>query len=351
MTLEEIIIGKIQSDGPLPFCDYMEMCLYYPELGFYMSPNCRIGKAGAFYTSAYLSPAFGAAIGRQLEGMWQAMGGDEFTVVEYGAGTGVLCHDILCYLQNNNAEMYDRLSYGIMEKSPVMRNEAKKLLGERVTWYNSVDEISPFVGCVLSNELVDNFAVHQVVMEDELKEVHVTYNDGFVELLQPVGEEISAYMDELGVILPKGFRTEVNLEATHWIKQVAQTLAAGYMITIDYGHLSDQLYAPSRSKGTLLCYRNHQITEAFYSEIGQQDITSHVNFSALCHWGKKSGLNEHWFTDQCQFLLAMGFNDLLNQSLLQEDNTLVAAKKASVIRHILLVDMGTKFKVFVQKKE
>ncbi|MGK6353241.1 class I SAM-dependent methyltransferase [Parapedobacter sp. DT-150] len=351
MTLEEIIIDKIRTDGAITFREFMEMCLYYPEMGFYMSPDCRIGKDGAFYTSAYLTPAFGAVIGRQLEEMWKALGNEEFTVIEYGAGTGMLCHDILCYLKNNHREMYDRLSYGIIEKSPVMRDTEKKLLTEKVSWYQSVDELPQFQGCVFSNELVDNFAVHQVVMEKELMEVYVSYDRGFKEELRPAGPEVMEYMDELQINLPMGFRTEVNLEAKRWIKEVVHALKQGYVMTIDYGHLSDELYKQSRSRGTLLCYRNHDINESFYDDIGQQDITSHVNFSALRYWGENNGLKAHWFTDQCQFLLAMGFNDFLNQSLSQEKDVLLAAKKASAIRHTLLFDMGTKFKVLVQKKE
>jgi len=351
MTLKEIIIEKIRTGGPITFREFMEMCLYYPELGFYMSPNCSIGKDGSFYTSAYLTSAFGAVIGKQLEEMWNTLGRGEFTVVEYGAGTGILCHDILCYLKNNHGEMYEQLSYSIIEKSPVMRKVEKKLLTEKVSWYHSVGEMPQFRGCIFSNELVDNFAVHQVVMADELMEVYVSYDNGFNELLRPAGPELREYIEELGINLPNGFRTEVNLEAKHWVKEVVHALAQGYVMTIDYGHLSNELYKQSRSNGTLLCYQNHRINESFYEDIGQQDITSHVNFSALRYWGENSGLKEHWFTDQCQFLLAMGFNDFLNQSLSQEKDILLAAKKASMIRHTLLFDMGTKFKVLVQKKE
>ncbi|MEJ7679385.1 MAG: class I SAM-dependent methyltransferase [Segetibacter sp.] len=148
------------------------------------------------------------------------------TIVEYGAGTGVLCHDILDYLRNNK-QFYDQLNYCIIEKSPVMREKQKAHLYEKVSWHNTIQDIPEITGCILSNELLDNFSVYQVVMEDELMEVFVDYKDGFVELLRPAKKALTDYMAELSVVLPKGFRTEINLEATEWIKEIAASLKKG----------------------------------------------------------------------------------------------------------------------------
>jgi SAM-dependent MidA family methyltransferase len=158
-------------------------------------------------------------------------------------------------------------------------------LSEKVSWHDSIRDIPGFSGCILSNELLDNFSVHQAVMEDELMEVFVDYKNGFVEMLQPAKKELSDYLAELNVVLPKGFRTEINLEATEWIREIATFLEEGYVITIDYGNASSELYSKSKRCGTLLCYHNHSINDSAYTDIGEQDITSHVNFSALCHWG------------------------------------------------------------------
>lgn len=349
MSLTDIIIQKIKEEGPISFHDFMEMALYYPELGYYSSSQEKIGKKGDFYTSSSLTHVFGAMIAKQVEEMWTLLGEGPFTIVEYGAGTGLLCHDILDYLKNNQ-KLFDQLSYCIIEKSAELRKSQQRHLPEKVSWFNSVGEIGEINGCILSNELLDNFAVHQVVMEDTLKEVFVDYDKDFVEILKPASTSLIDYFKELGVELPKGYRTEINLEAIKWIEEIALPLKQGFVLTIDYGYPSYEFYRPSRNRGTLLCYNKHQINENPYQDIGQQDITAHVNFSALCHWGFKNGLVCCGLTSQGQFLLSLGFRDHLIRTAEPGKNMFEAARKASVISHTLLMDMGTKFKVLIQKK-
>jgi len=349
MNLPEIIIKKIKENGPICFQEFMEMCLYYPELGYYTSQRNKIGKNGDFYTSAYLTPIFGILIGKQLEEMWNILDNNPFTIVEYGAGTGMLCHDILSYLKHNK-RMYDQLSYCIIEKSPAMREIEKSHLNEKVSWYDSIEEIPAIEGCILSNELIDNFAVHQVKMDKELMELFLTYENEFKEVWKPASAELRKYLKELKVELPQGFRTEINLQAIDWIKEIAARLKRGYVMTIDYGYLSTELYKPYRRQGTLVCYHNHTVNECLYDHIGLQDITSHVNFSALRHWGAKNGLAECGFTDQCHFLLAMGFKELIHEALSHEKDIAAAARKASMLSHTLLLDMGNKFKFLIQEK-
>lgn len=349
MSLTEIIIQKIKEEGPISFHDFMEMALYYPGLGYYSSSLEKIGKKGDFYTSSSLTPVFGAMVAKQIEEMWTILGEKRFTIVEYGAGTGLLCLDILNYLKSNK-ELYDQLSYCIIEKSEELRKTQKNNLPEKVRWYNNIREIGEIRGCVLSNELLDNFAVHQVVMEDILMEVFVDYQNDLIEILKPASNSLTNYFSELGVHLPKGFRTEINIEAIRWIEEIASALKSGFLITIDYGYSSTELYRPSRHCGTLLCYHNHQVNDFPYQNIGQQDITSHVNFTALCHWGFKNGLICGGLISQGQFLLSLGFRDHLIKTAEPGKNMFEAARKASLITHTLLMDMGTKFKVLIQQK-
>ena len=212
MELEDIIIGKIQKEGPVSFHDFMEMCLYYPESGYYTSAQEQVGEAGDFLTSPYFTSLFGQLIARQLEEMWEIMGRNPFTVLEYGAGPGTLCRDILGALKKNEP-LYRDLRYCIIEKSASMQRRERNMLHEKVSWYQGIEEIPDMTGCILSNELIDNFAVHQVVQEGELMEVFVDYQDGFTELLRPASDTLKSYLDQLGVNLPDGFRTEINLEA------------------------------------------------------------------------------------------------------------------------------------------
>lgn len=348
-ALKEIIVRKIKNQGPISFYEFMETALYYPGLGYYTSAGNKIGATGDFYTSAYLTPAFGAMIGRQLEEMWRLLGEKEFTVVEFGAGAGVLCGDILAYAATNQ-RFYEQLNYCIIEKSAVMREREKKYLAGKVSWFSSLEEMGPFDGCVLSNELIDNLSVHQVVMGEKLMEVFVDYEDDFTELLRPAGAELNTYFEELNIGLEKGFRTEVNLEATAWIKEVATWLRKGYVLTIDYGYASPQLYRDSHREGTLVCYNDHNVQGSPYQEVGNQDITAHVNFSALMHWGGKCGLATCGFTNQANFLLGLGFTDYLNLLADPRENRLLQIKKEAMIRRRLLVDMGTRFKVLIQCK-
>lgn len=349
MQLSDIIIQKIKKNGPIAFRDFMEMALYYPHLGYYTSDRNKIGMDGDYYTSSNLTAAFGIMIGRQLEEMWEHLGKGAFTIVEYGAGTGLLCHDILDYLKNNKP-LYDQLTYCIIEKSPIMREKEKTHLQEKVCWYDSIQDIGEIKGCILSNELLDNFSVHQVLMGDELMEVFVDYKNGFSEMLRPASEDLKDYLEQLQVVLPKGSRTEVNLQATEWINEIAGALSKGFVLTIDYGYPSSELYCGSRGRGTLICYYKHSVNEDPYCHIGEQDITSHVNFSALCHWGFKNGLDYCGFTNQSYFLRGLGLLDHLREIEKNEKNSIADNREKALLMQKLLIIMGSKLKVLIQRK-
>jgi SAM-dependent MidA family methyltransferase len=346
MSLSEIIKEKIKHQGPVSFRDFMEMALYYPGLGYYTSPLEKIGKFGDYYTSPNLTPAFGEMIGRQLEEMWRILDWKEFTIVEIGAGMGLLSGDVLTYLKKNE-ELYQRLNYCIIEKSPAMREEQKKLLREKVTWHDSIEELRRIRGCIFSNELVDAFPVHLVVMENELMEVFVGYQNSFIEILKPASDELKNYFDELGVVLPQGYRTEVNLDAIKWIEEIGRSLNKGFVITIDYGYPSSELYQDYRNRGTLMCYYKHTANETPFEHIGEQDITSHVNFSALLHWGSKNGLELCGFTDQPHFLIGLGIEEYLKK--LQENEPENYLKKMLPVK-TLMTEMGDTFKILIQEK-
>jgi SAM-dependent MidA family methyltransferase len=347
LTVTDVIKQKIEQDGPVSFRDFMEMALYYPSLGYYTSAEEKIGRNGDFYTSSDLTPVFGAMLGRQLEEMYHLLGGNEFTIVEYGSGNGLLCRHILAYLKTHT-DLYNKLNYCMIEKSPVMRQLAQERLKEKVSWHDSVHQLPPIKGCVLSNELVDNLAVHQVVMGEELMEVFVDYTTDFVEVLKPASPALKNYLAELRITLPKGFRTEINLDATAWIEEVAGALQQGYVITIDYGYPSWELYNQYRRNGTLVCYKKHKTNCQPYTAIGEQDITAHVNFSALGLWGFKHGLEHCGYREQGGFLSALGFKDYLKMD--REKGNNLSFEREALLSHLLLEDMGSKYKVLIQQK-
>ncbi len=348
MACSELIIQKIKQEGPISFRDFMEMALYCPQAGYYTSDKDKIGKQGDYYTSPYVTPVFGELIARQLEEMWHLLDKKPFTVVECGVGSGILSFDILQHLKSN-IELYEHLDYFIVEKSASQRKKGQTILSEKVSWFKSLGEIDKVDGCVLSNELVDNFSVHVVVMCDELMEVFVDYNDGFSEVLKPASEKLKNYLQQLKISLPKGFRTEINLQATEWIKEVADALGKGFVLTIDYGHPSADLYAAKRSSGTLLCYHKHKINDNPYINVGEQDITTHVNFSALRYWGEKYGLTCCGFTSQDHFLHGVGLVDCLRRKEAGAPHNLANPGTIWQLHH-LLAGMGNKMKVLVQQK-
>ena len=281
------------------------MALYHPQFGYYSAPRPRLGEGGDFYTSAYLTSLFGELLAHQFEEMWQALGRGPFTIVEYGAGSGLLCRDILDRLREN-AALYEKLNYFIIEKSGAMRDRERRLLPGKVEWRESIREIGAVTGCVFSNELVDNFPVHRVQ-------------------------------------LPSGYQAEINLDATRWIQEVGEALAKGWVMTIDYGYSAAVLY--SKRSGTLACYHRHRVHDCPYEYIGEQDITSHVNFSALDHWGRSKGLEVGGYSNQILFLQGLGLAGRVRN---REEKGMEETDRRRL--RTFLMEMGQKFKVLIQHK-
>jgi len=349
ISLDTLVAQQIRQSGPISFRDFMDLALYHPSLGYYTSGADRIGATADYYTSAYLTSFFGSMIGRQLEEMWRLLGQKAFTIVEFGAGTGLMCQDILNYLQHNK-EMYDNLQYCIVEKSHAMRKTEQAHLPEIVRWYDAIGDIGPVTGCILSNELLDNFPVHRVVMDGALMEVYVDYANGFTEVLQPAPDALHAYLDELHVALPERYHAEIGLQATTWITEMADALEKGFVLTIDYGFPAFELYQSARSVGTLACYYRHQVHDNPYVHIGNQDITAHVNFSALCHWGARHGLQYCGYTDQSRFLHALGLVSYIRELEAAGAAAAGNSNEQLCMLQTFLVDMGHKLKVLIQQK-
>jgi SAM-dependent MidA family methyltransferase len=236
------------------------------------------------------------------------------------------------------------------EKLLLQDTKEGALLQEKVSWHDSIHDIQPITGCILSNEVVDNFPVHQVIMEDELMEVFVGYDNEFTELLRPAPKALTNYLEQLNVDLPRGFRTEINLQAIEWIRGIAESLKEGFVLTIDYGYPSSGLYSGGRNSGTLVCYHKHNINYCPYDHIGEQDITTHVNFSALCHWGLSSGLEYCGFTNQSYFMRALGLARHLKKMEERREADPVSERQKAFLIQNLLMEMGSKFKVLIQQK-
>jgi SAM-dependent MidA family methyltransferase len=314
-AVHDTIRARIRREGPISFRDFMEMALYEPALGYYTSPESEIGRTGDYYTSPHLHPLFGAMLGKQIEEMWRLLGGPPaFDVIEMGAGRGHLALDMMEYLDGR--EIHPALSYTIVEKNPAFEARQRELLGEHsrgMRWVSSLSEVSPVRGCLLTNEVLDALPVHLVEMRDGLREVFVTLaKDEFEEaLLSPSTGEIGEYLDEYAGELPEGYRTEVNLDARDWLREVSGVIEEGFLLTIDYGFPARDYYSEERTRGTLLCYHRHQMRENPYRNVGEQDITAHVNFSFLKKEGERLGLRTLGFARQGTYLVSLGIDEMM----------------------------------------
>lgn len=356
--LEQIIRQRIaEAGGAIPFAEYMELCLYQPQHGYYMASRARIGKGGDFFTSTSVHALFGRLIARQLHQMWELLGSGPFIVAEQGAGEGHLALDILDALREEAPDFYRHLTYRLVEISPDNRERQQRLLerhSERLGWCALAD-LAGMEGCFLSNELVDAFPVHLVEKHGgELREVYVTpAGDGFAEELRPLsGPEIAEHLRWLGVEPVEGNRAEVNLEAVRWMGGVGKLLGRGFALTIDYGYPAAELYSPLRRTGTLMCYHRHTSSEDPYRRIGHQDITAHVDFTALQRAGEAEELTPLWFGEQYRFLLALGFVEALIELQARAADEKTAQALRLTLKNLILPEggMGETFKVLVQGK-
>ncbi len=349
--LEQRIIKKIKKEGPITFETFMEMALYEPGLGYYASDRTVIGRTGDFYTSSHLHSAFGAMIGKQLEEMWDVIDRPaDFYIVEIGAGAGYMCKDILDYL---NKKSFSPLAYIIVEPNPFMKEKQVRLLERysyKVKWISSLKELGNIRGCIISNELLDAFPIHLVEMEDKLKEVYVSVvNSLLVEIKGDLSTDvITDYFNEFSIELTMGHRTEVNLRIKDWLWSINESLSEGFVLTIDYGYPAQEYYSEDRKRGTLLCYYRHHINEDPYQNIGEQDITAHINFSSVKKWGEGLGLKTLGFCQQGVFFIALGIDELINE--LYENSPDYLFEVAKIKGLILPGTMGESHKVIVQYK-
>ncbi len=352
-ALRKEIVNLINKRGKITFADFMELALYHPEHGYYTSGKEKIGKKGDYYTSSDVHPVFGELIARQLEQMWRLMGKGWFTVVEMGAGKGRFCYDIINFIKKKFPEFFEEVDYKIVEISQNLierQSSTLKGLEDKVSWESLSEDgfsFEPVIGSFLSNEFVDSLPVHQVVVENNcLKEIYVTIKDDkFCEVIDDLSDlALEDYFAKSKISLKEGQRVEVNLRALDWVKNISRYLKRGFVITIDYGYLAEDLYSEQRHRGTLMCYYEHITSENPYERVGSQDITSHVNFSSLMEAGNRCGLNTTGFTRQSKFLIALGILDEMNK--VQGD-----IGKLLTIKNLFLPGgMGDIFKVLIQHK-
>jgi len=361
--LAEIITAEIRREGPITFAWFMEQALYHPGLGYYSTPEVKIGRGGDFYTAPTVSPLFGAMIARQLNEMWRLAGQPEcWSIVEFGPGTGKLAGDIMNVIIKDCPEFYQALTYNLVEISPGLKKRQQQNLAgheaaSRFRWLSSLSELNSagFNGCVLANELVDAFPVHLVEQSNgRLGELMVALNNEnnfSLETSDPSTEVIGAYFDMQGVKLEEGQRAEVNLYAADWLAEVTQYLNRGFLLLIDYGTVARDLYGPHRFNGTVRCFYQHKLIGDPLVNVGKQDITSHVNFTALAIQGQQAGLQPLGLISQPQFLLNLGILDVVSEHNDYTYDPEILKKTMAIKQLVMPGGMGDIFKVLIFSRD
>jgi len=299
--------ARIRHKGPITFAEFHEVALYWPFGGYYASRGPQ-GVRSDFYTAPLTHPVFGALLGRQLAQMWRLVGApSHFWTVEPGAGSGRLGADLEEHARSIDPAFSRALRYvGIDLLSP------DGPLPAALQWLRSSGlPARRLEGCVVANELLDAMPVHRVLKQaGRLWEVLVTLDshDRFVEVVgEPSTPALAQRFEALGVELPDGFRTEVNLGLAKWLQETFEALSRGYVLLMDYGHEAATLYDASRSRGTLRCYYRHTLNANPYQHVGDQDISVHVDFTSVRRAAEALGFTVAGYATQQEFLTNLGW--------------------------------------------
>lgn len=343
-SLVDVIRAEIERSDGITFERFMDLALYHPVHGYYASRSDRPTRTGDYLTAPETNPLFGHALARQLDEMWQRLGRPrDFTLREYGPGTGALAVSVMRGLQTDGSDLTRSLRYQPVEADPA-RSEAVR---ERVRDGGFGDALSdtpmevaaPITGCILANELLDALPVHRVTrLNGELREIFVTWTASWFadEPREPSTSDLAAYLDTAGVRLAEGQESEINLRAPAWIRAVAAELRRGYLLLIDYGRDASELFGPRRYRGTLLAYRGHAVSDDAYAAVGEQDLTTHVDLSAVESAARDAGLQVVGRTTQAEFLTALGMGELLERlgRTVGTDPAEYIAARAGVLRFL-----------------
>jgi SAM-dependent MidA family methyltransferase len=355
-TPRERIAEEIERSGPIPFSRYMEICLYEPDLGYYSRAREQFGKAGDFYTSSDVHAVFGRLLARQFEEMWRALGSpSRIDLVELGPGRGLFAGDVLDWSAKRFPEFSRALHSMLVEQSPHLRAKLRERLAEHIAAgrcevFDTIEATSTVIAepvIVFANEFFDALPVEVI---DHRGAVRVDVDNGrFVEkFVEPSAQELE-FIDRYSVRPEEGERVEVSLASLEGMDRIASAFRhrRGFAIFIDYGYTREEQLA-GRHRDTIMTYRQHVATASPYEAPGEQDITAHVNFTALLARAEARGLKPLGLLTQSQFLIGIGeetqFADAFEDCLLPQEQ----AKVALQLKHLISPSgMGDTFQVLV----
>ena len=373
MNLRQKIEQDIRERGPIPFSRYMELCLYDPDLGYYSRNAEQFGKAGDFYTSSDVHAVFGRLLARQFEEMWRALGSPaQIEILELGPGRGLFAQDVLDWSEKKFPDFFRALHYRLVETSPVLRKRLQATLERHfaagktslcsagltsvegttsvVPNSSSLERVlapeAPII--VFANEFFDALPIEVLGLQGELR---ISAKDArLVETWSSASPEALEFLDRYSVHPEDGERIEASLIAQRYMSLIGATVKRGFMIAIDYGYTRQEQLA-GRHRGTIATYRQHSESANPYEALGEQDITAHVNFTALTAAAEQGGMQVQPLLTQSQFLLGIGehnqFADAFEECRLPQER----AKVALQLKHLITpTGMGESFHVLIASK-
>lgn len=348
-NLVELIREEITATGGrISLARYMELVLFAPGLGYYSAGSRKFGAEGDFVTAPEISPLFSRTLAHQVAEVLSGLDAGE--VLEAGAGSGIMAADMLAEL---NALGQLPARYLILELSADLRQRQQQTLQARVPhllgrihWLDAMPEPG-FRGVVIANELLDALPVHGFsVQEDGVRERFVSWaDDRFQWLLdEPESPQLRQAINAIAGKLPAGYTSEINLAAEAWVASVAEMLTAGVVLILDYGFPQQEYYHPERHQGTLMCHYRHRAHDDPFVYPGLQDVTSHVDFTAIAEAAVGAGLHVSGYNTQAFFLLANGITELAEKAAQGgEQERLLMAQQIQTLT--MPNEMGELFKV------
>ena len=378
MILREKIEQEIRERGPIPFSRYMEMCLYHPELGYYSRHAEQFGKAGDFYTSSDVHAVFGRLLARQFEEMWRVLGSPEkIVLLEFGPGRGLFAQDVLHWSRKKFPEFFDALHYALVESSPALQQRLERTLSEYVEAGKASlcppdEDFGNYVSAlrgnhseagsdvhadgkptsvpvlIFANEFFDALPFEVISSEGELR--IDAYHGHFVETWAPASRQEVEFLDRYSIHPDQGERVEAPLIAQQYMSRITKAANRGFILLIDYGYTRDEQLA-GRHRGTITAFRQHSVSADPYEAPGEQDITAHVNFTALSAVAERNGMQVQKLLTQSQFLMGIGetnqFADAFEECRLPQER----AKVALQLKHLVTpAGMGETFHVLLASK-
>jgi SAM-dependent MidA family methyltransferase len=343
-ALVTFIRETIRGRGPQSFAWFMQQALYHPELGYYSSGRCAIGRRGDYYTNVSVGPLFGQLLAAQFAQIWERLGNsdsrreqriDNFVLVEQGAHHGDFARDVLESARKRWPDFFAAMRYRIIEPFPVLQDrQLQTLTGfeDKIEWRDSIDALDPFTGVHFSNELLDAMPVHLIcsrgpvaravaaISQPSWLEEFVTLDgDEFAFIDQSIADQtLRDHLQKLPA-RPAGYQTEVNLAALDWIDSLSRKIERGYVLAIDYGYSREEFYAPHRSAGTLQIRAQHHLLRSPFGQIGHADISAHVEWTSIAERAEACGLQVKGFTDQHHFITGilsdLGVGDALSEDV------------------------------------